>query len=505
LFAQPEAAPRRKALVIGNEHYAFLNRIPGAQHGASAIAAALRRAKFDVLEASDVTLARLKTVIEEQFVPSLQPGDDCVVYYSGYGLQRNETNYFVPVDFDPNTQAGVEQVAYEIGRLQYYLNGKAHLQILLVEASWESTQLVHWAGTVGLATPVGRPDTIWFFDAARNTSTTASADGPGLFTLALLHALSQKGLTMTQIIQAVQGEVAEKSGGRQQPYPVGVSEFYFTPPPPPPVKETIIKVPTDIWPKQGSIEWNKDHQDYVYIPNSSFKMGCVPSAAPDCQSDEKPQHTVKITNAFWLGETEVQVAAYKYFAKQVAHRKMPQAPMWDRGWKDDGYPIAYVSWQDAQDYCAWAGGRLPTEAEWEYAARAGIENQVFPFADMKQSRDKANFQGKQGYDQYEQAAPVKKFDPNRFGLFDMAGNVWEWVYDFYDPLYYSHSPEVDPRGPDSGKAHVARGGSYASDREKHLRLSYRGHFDKGLDHVGFRCMLPDTPATRAQFKTRTAP
>jgi formylglycine-generating enzyme required for sulfatase activity len=234
-------------------------------------------------------------------------------------------------------------------------------------------------------------------------------------------------------------------------------------------------------------------------------MGCVPSAAAECQPDEKPQHPVKITNAFWLGETEVQVSAYRYFAKQVAHRKMPQAPMWDRNWKDDGYPIAYVSWQDAQDYCAWAGGRLPTEAEWEYAARAGSDNQVFPFPDMKQSRDKANFLGTQGYDQYEGAAPVKKFDPNRFGLFDMAGNVWEWVYDFYDPLYYGHSPEVDPRGPDSGKAHVARGGSYDSDAAKHLRLSYRGHFVKEADHVGFRCLLPDTPATRAQFKTRAAP
>jgi formylglycine-generating enzyme required for sulfatase activity len=234
-------------------------------------------------------------------------------------------------------------------------------------------------------------------------------------------------------------------------------------------------------------------------------MGCVPSAKADCETNEKPQHTVDIGKPFWLGESEVEVESYRRFVKQSPHLKMPKAPMWNNGWKIPGYPIVYVTWEDAQAYCGWAGGRLPTEAEWEYAARAGSENQVFPFPDMTQSREKANFLGKAGNDTYDYAAPVKQFDPNKYGLFDMAGNVWEWVSDFYEPNYYTESPKADPTGPSAGKAHVARGGSYASDPAKHLRLSYRKPFEKSENNVGFRCILPDTPETRAQFKTTSIP
>ncbi|HUE02111.1 MAG TPA: SUMF1/EgtB/PvdO family nonheme iron enzyme [Bryobacteraceae bacterium] len=500
LFAQPESAPRREALVIGNAQYAALPPIQAAHDGADAMAKALRAVNFTVTEAHDLTLTALRNVIEEKFVAGLKPGDVCLVYYSGYGLQQLGVNYFVPVDFDPHTTRDVDQVAYEMGRLHYKLKGaQVSLQMLLIEASWQNAQLAKWASGNGLNSPEGYADTVWFLSDARNTWTGVPATGPGLFTTALVDAVRRPNLNLAEVIRTVQDGVAASSQQQQNPYSLGVGEFYFTEPPPPPPPNVITRL-VDMWPVKGSVAWNKDHLNYVYIPKGNFKMGCVPSSASQCQEDENPQHPVEISQSFWLGETETQVAAYRFFITEVKHRKMPGSPDWDRGWKSIEFPITYVTWQDAQDYCAWAGGRLPTEAEWEYAARAGTENQVLPFSDMKKSRDTANFLGKEGYDQYVGAAPSKQFEPNGYGLYDMAGNVWEWVKDFYDPLYYQHSPKTDPQGPASGKAHVARGGSYASAPEKHLRLSFRGHFDGKENHVGFRCLLPDTAETKAQLK-----
>jgi formylglycine-generating enzyme required for sulfatase activity len=111
------------------------------------------------------------------------------------------------------------------------------------------------------------------------------------------------------------------------------------------------------------------------------------------------------------------------------------------------------------------------------------------------ARDKANFSGKQGNDRFEQVAPVKQFDPNGFGLFDMSGNLWEFTSDVYSKTYFAESPKEDPTGPSSGKERVVRGGSWFSDPTQHLRISFRNKGNGG-NIVGFRCVLPDSEETR---------
>ncbi len=225
--------------------------------------------------------------------------------------------------------------------------------------------------------------------------------------------------------------------------------------------------------------------DWVRIPAGTFEMGCVP-ADVECAANEKPRHAVTIGKPFLMMVRPVTVAQYRRFA-QSTRRAAALAPAFPQG---DDHPVVGVVWDDAVAYCSWAGGRLPTEAEWEYAARGGKDGLKYPWGDSI-THDDANFKGTGGRDQWKYTSPVGSFAANGFGLFDMAGNVWEWCADRYAETYDARSPSVDPQGPVSGSSRVLRGGSWDFD-PKSLRASFRGWILPwgGCDSGGFRCVRP---------------
>ena len=192
----------------------------------------------------------------------------------------------------------------------------------------------------------------------------------------------------------------------------------------------------------------KDGLPYVFISPGTFTMGCSPGDK-NCGDDEKP-HRVSITKGFWIGQTEVTQAAYA----RVMKGGNPSS------FKGDIRPVETVSWNEADAYCQAVDMRLPTEAEWEYAARASNTNERYGDID------------KIAVYNTDSTATVRSKLPNAWGLYDMLGNVWEWTNDWYDKDYYKNSPKDDPPGPGRGDEKVLRGGAWCND-PRGVRVSYR--------------------------------
>lgn len=250
-----------------------------------------------------------------------------------------------------------------------------------------------------------------------------------------------------------------------------------------------------IKPKEGPkkvITWRTDGARMMLIPTGSFEMG---DNFDEGDANEQPVHKVEL-DAFYMDAQEVTVEQFKKFVDESGHKYS----RWNEVEKyspDDKHPMVYVTWNDAVSYCKWAGKRLPTEAEWEYAARGGLAGKQYPWGD-RITHDYANYSGMGGKDPWDnpkdkwdnQTAPVRSFESNGYGLYDMAGNVLEWCADWYNSDYYGSSPAKNPKGPDSSPNGwlVLRGGSWLGDT-KALRVSRRSHRSpmSADSNYGFRC------------------
>lgn len=220
----------------------------------------------------------------------------------------------------------------------------------------------------------------------------------------------------------------------------------------------------------------KDGYRLVRIPAGDFLMGSPDGEGND---NEHPRHKVFL-DGYSIGKYEVTVGQYRRYRRENG------GPMPDQMGHGDADPVIDVTWENAAAYCAWAGLRLPTEAEWEKAARGGTAT-TYWWGDVP-SHNRANYTGKAGKDVWDDASPVGSFPPNPFGLHDTAGNVWEWVADRYGTAYYAESPDRNPKGPETGESRVMRGGCWDSPAD-FLRSAHRDWDAPGYSStlLGFRC------------------
>ncbi len=256
----------------------------------------------------------------------------------------------------------------------------------------------------------------------------------------------------------------------------------------------------------------------VMIPGGKFQMG-TDKGMPF----ERPVHDVSI-QPFWIDEHEVTVGQFAAFVDATNYVTEAEKFGWSlvfdlktgewgrvdgADWRrpegdtvlaDSAEPVVQISWNDANAYAKWAGKRLPTEAEWEFAARGGLTGKEYSWGDDLRPGGKpvANWwQGvfpekNTGEDGFVGRAKVKSFPPNGYGIYDTAGNVWEWTADWYSENYYGRSPTSDPKGPEEGVERSMRGGSWmcAENFCTNYRVAARSHSspDTGLNNLGFRCV-----------------
>ena len=221
----------------------------------------------------------------------------------------------------------------------------------------------------------------------------------------------------------------------------------------------------------------------VLIPAGEFTMGRT-KLTPDDKTtmrpvvllDDRPDHKVFL-DAYWIDKTEVTHGQYAKFLEATGHRKPYH---WAQRPHDD-FPIYNVDWEDARTYCAWAGKRLPTEAEWERGARGGLEGQSYPWGDKADTK-LALFNVQTG------PGPVGKYPPNKLGVYDMAGSVSEWTADWFEREYYKRSPAKNPAGPEQGMYKVIRGGAW-SDSPARITTFFRNWVrpNQRTPNLGFRC------------------
>jgi formylglycine-generating enzyme required for sulfatase activity len=494
--------PARQAFFLINADYQSVPPLKVQSAALEELKTALINAKFEVREERNFTQERLAKDLDRLLLSKLKAGDTLLFYYFGYAIQSSGDNFLVPVDFDPKKTDPVSFRARSLtGFLQLLDEKQIGLKMVLIDATAQATDLLQRATGTGLALPdlTDIKEIAYLSSAAINAPPIPLSDAERASFPRQLSALIRKpGTTPLELLAGTQSQVATETKKLNPFFLTQTTQsFRFTAPPPPPPPKIIEVKAADEFTSKPRVN-TRDRQQDVFLPAGKFLMGCA-QGDTKCEDNEKPQHEVTISKAFWMGETEAQVEAFlKFVETSSPKRKMPSAPLDRKKWDQTDLPMANMSPDDADSYCKWAGGRLPTEAEWEYAARGGKANEVVPM-NAENAREKANFSGKQGNDRYEFSAPVRKFDPNGFGLFDMSGNVWEMVSDYYSSSYFGESPKVDPMGPASGKERVVRGGSWNSDPAKHLRISFRNKGNGG-NIVGFRCILPDSEETRKQLR-----
>ena len=548
----PLASPneRRVALVIGNAAYQYTAPLQNPLNDAQDMARVLTDLQFQVILTTNATLETMADAIFE-FGERLKGGGVGLLYYSGHGLQVKGENYLIPIDANVMREDDIKRKTINAQDILDKMDeAKSHLNLVFLDACRNNpfprrVRAVS-RGLAGMHAPTG---TLLIFATNPDNVAQDGTGRNGAYTKHLLHYITQPGLEVGMLLRRVRTAVKDETGGQQVPWENGSieGEFYFNgmrgvPPvtslvssPPLSSPATGPQVAVGVAPQQSQTPpatmVGHERAAMVLVPAGEFSMGSnkeeidrLLQGRTDVKrevfNDEIPRHRVSL-DGFYIDTYEVTNAHFQQFVQATGHRT--QAEREGAGYVNKGatfalvtgatwrapqgpgsslasleqHPVVQVSQEDAKAYCSWAGKRLPTEAEWEKAAR-GTDGQLYPWghqfdgtrANFCDTNCQTTLQDRAANDGARYTAPVGSYAGGKspYGVYDMTGNVWEWVADWHDENYYKSSPARNPQGPASGDQAVLRGGGWGnialSVRTSNRSRSAPAH---RYDDIGFRC------------------
>jgi formylglycine-generating enzyme required for sulfatase activity len=531
----PAQAEKRVALVIGNDRYTELPQLHNAVADARAVAQALRDLQFRVFEAENLDY-RAANRLHADFEAAIAPGDTAFVFFSGHGVAIGAENYLLPTDTE-KPKSGEENLvrseAHSVDTLIRRVQSKgATASFFVIDACRDNPFETVGVKSVGSSKGLGRvdpPSGVFVLFAAGIGQTaldrlsTADRSPNSVFTRSLLPLLRQPGLTHLAIAKRVQTEVkalAATVGHLQQPafYDQIDGELIFKPvqpgadAKPPQVTVLAPQSPADpcgigaisvsfasrpavplcaneersLKPKDAFKECDKC-PEMIMVPAGRFTMGS-PVNEPGREDNEGPQHQVTIGKAFAVGKFAVTFEEWEScVADGGCNRYEPN----DQGWGRGRQPVINVSWSDANAYALWVSRktgklyRLLTEAEREYVTRAGTAT---PFWSGSSITSKlANYDKNDEVTIGKRTVPVDSFEPNAWGVYQVHGNVWEWVEDCWHDNYQGAPADASAWTTRDCSSRVLRGGSW-DYVQRFLRSADRNRLNSDLrvSNVGFR-------------------
>lgn len=485
---------RRVALIIGNSSYSTMGTLSNATNDATDMAKALQELGFEVISGTDLSKKQMREKIQ-LFDTSLKKGEKDntigLFYYAGHGLEVDGANYLVPIDADMQYQEDARDEGIPLNRITSRMKyTKNRMNIVILDACrnnpFPKRDRALSSGGWGALGDLASGMFIAYGTSPGRKAADSDGNGRnGLFTKHILENIKQPGKTLEQVFKSTRAGVLDDSNGRQVTWQNNATtgDFYFTFPQANNFNMSNSQPTEPVDLPSLSTLMSRSSNSKVGIQAKNFITNNVGEVFKDCEDCpemttvasgvftmgrddghplEGPSHLVSIEK-FNLSTTEVTFSQWDACYKAGACSNNPG----DQGWGRNTRPVINVSWNDAQQYIKWLShktGRhylLPSEAEWEYAARAGSQKN-FSWGD-KVGKNKANCKvcGSKWDD--KQTAPVKSFKANKFGLYDMHGNVLELTQDCFHPHYYEAPNDQSPWMTGKCESHMFRGGYWGSD------------------------------------------
>ncbi len=525
---------KRVAFVVGINTYENLGKdkyLERAVSDARTISRSLKSLGYEVIEGIDVTLSDFDKKWQAALEKTTSE-DTLLFFFSGHGVEIDGENFLLPRNVpyfafgrDKQFKRRAVSVTELMADLKTGDRKPPKVTVMILDACRDNPTIPPQYKTKGMMPQGGLakvPKTrgTFILYAAEPGKLSLDRLGPddtdpnSVFTRSLLPLLGQANLSIQNLAIQVKEQVHALTGNYEQlpeytdgligqfclagcavnadknlvPDQIDGKEMLKVAGSKQPQKPLKTKKPTaQTSDKLPSIINGKDRAPMVLVPDGEFMMGSREEDDGSARNDEQPAHRVFL-DAFYIDQYEVTIAQY---AKFIEEENQSEPANWsaDVVKRHKSKPVVGMSWRDANAYCAWTGKRLPTEAEWEKAAR-GTDHRLYPWGNVAPG-SRANFGHCCEFDNYDALTTVGYFKDGKspYGVYDMAGNAWEWTADWYDANYYSNSPNRNPRGPSSGEDRVLRGGAWtltqafvrSASRHKATPMS------RNFNDVGFRC------------------